>query len=273
MNNYEKFGVKEVMDVTFYSLTDHKPVLYVDTLKLSNLENTAEESMARGGRGNPILLTWDYNREASFTIQDALIGFDGLALMTGKPVTTTAETMYVREEIRNGDTTFITTVPGACTYTLKRTPTADDRVFIYNARKGIPGGTTGTVTGTAVTALNVTADFPGTEADPLLGASEVAYIAYYPYNNTDTTKSTVSISSDSFPGYYRIVGDTVIRNSRGIDEPFQLIVEKAKVEPGFSLTMEAEGDPSVFDMNIKVLKPDGENTTMVKMIKYSALGS
>ena len=209
---YDKFGVKEVMNVTFYDLVTFNPVLYVDTLKLSNLENTAEESMALGGQGNPILLTWDYNREASFTIQDALIGFDGLALMTGNAVTTTSETMYKRE-------LFTSTAGG--THTLAETPTADNKVFIYTVADGIPGGHKGTVSGTGVTGL--------TEA--------TAYVAYYPYVNADA-KSTVTITSNNFPGYYRIVGDTLIRSANtGVDEPFQLIVERAKVEPGFSLTI------------------------------------
>ncbi len=241
---YDKFGVKEVMNVTFYDLVTFKPVLYVDTLKLSNLENTAEESMARGGQGNPILLTWDYNREASFTIQDALIGFDGLALMTGNAVTSTQEIMYKRE-------LFTSSAGGA--HTLAETPTANNKVFIYTVAEGIPGGNKGTVSGTSVSGLT----------------ASTAYVAYYPYLNEDTAKSTVTITSNNFPGYYRIVGDTLIRSANtGVDEPFQLIVERAKVEPGFSLTMEAEGDPSVFDMNLKVMKPL-DSTTMIKLIKYS----
>jgi hypothetical protein len=244
-----KFGVKEVMNVTFYDLATFKPVLYVDTLKLSNLENTAEESLARGGWGNPILLTWDYNREANFTIQDALISFEGLALMTGNSVTTTAETIYKRE--------ILTTAGGAATLT--ETPTDDDLVFIYDAVEGIAGDVlTYTVNGTAITAISGLSD------------DNLNIVAYYPYSNTNTdTLQTVTISSDSFPGSYKLVGDTFVRNATtGLDEPFQLIVENVKVQPGFTLTMQAEGDPSVFDMNLKVLRPT-DGTTMIKMIKYT----
>lgn len=46
-----KFGVKEVMDVTFYDTATGAPALYLDTLKLSSLENKADESFARGGKG------------------------------------------------------------------------------------------------------------------------------------------------------------------------------------------------------------------------------
>ena len=53
----DKYGIKEVADVTFYKINDDgsrgDPVLYLDTLKVSTIEQTAEEAEARGGKGNP----------------------------------------------------------------------------------------------------------------------------------------------------------------------------------------------------------------------------
>jgi len=275
MAAYDKFGVKEVMNVTFYDLDTHKPVLYVDTLKMSSLENTAEESHARGGWGNPKLLTWDYNREANFTIQDALIGFDGLALMTGNPVTGSGALdytiLYKREELELSGTS------GDRTATLSETPvdptspvtpgTVDpvpnkDRVFIYSYLNGIMGG-----------ALDATIDAT-TKAVTAIDTTETTAVAYYPYVYADTAKSQiVTITSESFPKTFRIVGDTFIKSQNtGKDEFFQLIVERAKVQPGFSLTMQAEGDPSVFDMNITVLRPL-LGTEMIRLIKHGEAGS
>lgn len=57
--------IKEVADVTFYHLDDagnpDYPVLYLDTLKVSTIEQTAEEAEARGGKGNPPIIVWDLN--------------------------------------------------------------------------------------------------------------------------------------------------------------------------------------------------------------------
>ncbi len=248
----DKFGIKEVMDVTFYDLETFRPVLYANTLKLSNLENTAEESHARGGKGNPILLTWDYNREASFTIQDALVAFDGLALLTGNEITSTNETMYAREPLKEADRPNFEVSniadPGEepawvanIEVELKETPLSG-RLFVYDAYTGIAGGHIAhDITGKTLTvATSLLANDPET--------NKKGIVAYYPYTNTQTDKQIVTITSDNFPGYYRIVGDTFIRSANtGQDEMFQLIVERAKVEPGFSITMESEGDPSVFD--------------------------
>lgn len=59
----DRYGIKEVADVTFYEIkadgTAGKPVLFLDTLKVSTIEQTAETADARGGKGNPKLITWD----------------------------------------------------------------------------------------------------------------------------------------------------------------------------------------------------------------------
>ena len=62
-NILSKYGIKEVADVTFYKTTETgapgAPVLYLDTLKVSTIEQTAEQAEARGGKGNPPLIIWD----------------------------------------------------------------------------------------------------------------------------------------------------------------------------------------------------------------------
>ena len=62
-NILEKYGIKEVADVMFYEIANGggpgAPVLYLDTLKVSTIEQTAEEAEARGGKGNPSLIVWD----------------------------------------------------------------------------------------------------------------------------------------------------------------------------------------------------------------------
>lgn len=48
---------------------------------------------------------------------------------------------------------------------------------------------------------------------------------------------------------------------------FQFIIPKAKVTSENTITLEAEGDPSVFNMSLKVLRPaDG---VMMRLVKYN----
>lgn len=56
MNIFEQYGIKEVADVCLYAIEldenddeVYVPVLYLDTLKISTIEETAEQTSARGG--------------------------------------------------------------------------------------------------------------------------------------------------------------------------------------------------------------------------------
>ena len=96
----QQFGIKEVADVAFYNqgdikynpetgdveltASDNKPVLVFTTLKTSSLEFTGETAEARGGKGNAVLMSWDHSREATLTLEDALLSADSLATMLSK---------------------------------------------------------------------------------------------------------------------------------------------------------------------------------------------
>lgn len=84
--------------------------------------------------------------------------------------------------------------------------------------------------------------------------------------------SVIEISANSFPGTYYVTGDTFARSeASGKDEFFQFIIPKAKVTSENTITLEAEGDPSVFNMNLRVMRPaDGK---MMKLVKYNLAGS
>ena len=173
------FGIKEVADVAFYNvgqvtvgdngvITSGKPLFVLDTLKVSTIENTAEQADAKGGKGNAPLIIWDYGREVTITLQDAVLSMETLSMM-----------------------------------------------FENNAGAG---------------------------------------------------DNEIVISANTFPGTYAIVGKTFARNvSDGKDHLFTWYVPKAKVNSEVTLTMEAEGDPTVFDMNLRVLR--GDDGAMVKLYR------
>ena len=174
----KKFGIKEVADVGFYNVgkvhvdetdgtitVDEAPVLTFDTLKVSTLEMTAEQSEARGGKGNAPLIIWDYGREVNVTLEDALMSMDCLNALYGD-----------------------------------------------------------------------------TEKD-----------------------NVVTINANRFPGTYAVVGITYARDVDGYDHLFTFYIPKAKIQSENTITMEAEGDPTVFNMSLRVLRGD-DNGDMVKFI-------
>jgi len=345
-----KFGAKEVMDV-----------LFLDTLKVTSLENKASSSDAKGGKGNPKLLTWDFSRESDMKITDALLSPASLSLLSGKTnVINTAQSIYKREIVTaiaastgtNKATITFTGVDNGLTSTASLDLTVDTAVtFTVGAVIGDTYASLGekfadviNASGTAYKAQANTSTAhlvvikTGTSNPALAGAGTVAisgytnlvatgvltssvdnsilpsryttsttnmyvyawdsnlgeqgaaavtlslstgvitavsgiasasqYVIYYKYNSVASKTTMMKISSDAFPGTYRMVGDTVLRNNANSkDESYQMVIGKAKIQPGYTMTFQAEGEPSTFEMNLTVLREDS-NTDMVTMIKY-----
>lgn len=90
MNMFEQFGIKEVADVVIYAIDLDKyddevyiPIMYLDTLKVSTLEQSASQTAAKGGNGNADLIVWDFGKEITLSLQDALFTPASQSLMWG----------------------------------------------------------------------------------------------------------------------------------------------------------------------------------------------
>ena len=248
-NILDRYGIKEVADVTFYELSNAgmptHPVLYLDTLKVSTIEQTAEEAEARGGKGNAALIAWDYGKEINVTLEDALFSAKSMAIMFGNGKVKSFDdkgTDYIMK-------------------TIQVVPTA----------KGVdPNG--GKWTGPDGKQYDmINAKFYDAEGKNILVSALEANERYLCTFDLKATGAVIEVSGNSFPGTYYVVGDTFARSeASGNDEMFQFIIPKAKVTSENTITLEAEGDPSVFNMSLKVLRPaDG---IMMKLIKYELSG-
>lgn len=238
----DRYGVKEVMDGTFYQITEDgnigAPVLYLDSLKVSTVEQTAENTSARGGKGNVELVSWDFNKEITVTLEDALFSAKSLAIMygsvnaDGEAVIDNAETIYRTfrvDQIENGKVQL----RGGKEFTL---PTEEGKVKYYTA-------------------------------DGAVSTKEASDAAYATVAVVGKAIQEIDISPDTFPGSYAFVGDTYIRSEiTGRDEAFQVILPKVKMQSEVTLTLEADGDPTTFNMNLKVLRP--AKGPMMKLVKY-----
>lgn len=248
-----RFGVKEVADVTFYNLLTGKPELFLDTLKLSNLENSSESSYATGGKGAPRLVGWDFNRTALFNVQDALLNPKAISMQTGVALEKKIEKVFKREVAISTDDT------GNSKITLEKEPLAGS-ITIYESKDGYEHGTEVPVASMTVTGNEISIPVATL---PIL----TQVIVYYRFE-TVADAEVITISSDKFAGYYMVVGDTFWRNEKtGADEMVQLVIPKAKLSSNFTLTMQPDGEPSVFDFNLDVFK-DAGSTDMVRIVRY-----
>lgn len=267
----DKYGIKEVADVTFYGINSNgtvgRPVLYLDTLKVSTIEQTAEQADARGGKGNPKLITWDYGKEINVTLEDALFSAKSMAIMFGNggtnAVTDLRKTFVISvlQNLTSSECQTMIGVSGLKTlYNQKKISgfiVDGDDIYCEmggNNRAKVSQYTVVTEKGVKLTASEtVTAK-----------AGEKMFVTF----NYQVVGQKVEVSANTFPGTYYITGDTYARSSvSGEDEFFQFIIKKAKVTSENTITLEAEGDPSTFSMNLTVLRPD-DGSAMMELIKY-----
>ncbi len=262
----DRYGIKEVFDATFYAIgNDGKPthpVLFLDSLKVSTIEQTGDESEARGGKGNPLLLVWDQNKEITVTIEDALFSPKSLAIMFGNG--SVAKIANSQEQNLTDSALIMKT----------EVFTATDTV--------LPSVATSIATGKIVSGWNQVFhdnngkrfikynpkfyDEKGNVVTTLVKGSK-----YFCSFDLKVAGTVIEVSPSTFPGTYYVVGDTYARSAiSGMDEAFQIIIPKAKVQSENTITLEADGDPSTFNMSLRVMK--AEDGSMMKLVQYDFVG-
>lgn len=291
----DRYGIKEVADVTFYEIKDDgtpgKPVLFLDTLKVSTIEQTAETADARGGKGNPKLITWDYGKEITVNIEDALFSPKSMAIMLGDGQVAQGGGAFIRKtavirmgKASDGKIKMLNDYVVADVYDATE---GSKRVKLYlGGEATAPMGEVkinGQLLFTDGTNNAVLYDEDGTVLDEAFTESDLKALYTTGFTvpvskNLDghkfmftywvkATTKTITVSGDSFPGTYYIQGDTYSRSDvTGKDQFFQFIIPKAKMTAENTITLEAEGDPATFSMNLTVLRP--ESGEMMKLVQY-----
>ena len=292
--------IKEVANVYFEALADDPAaniykgdiVLFLDTLKVSTIETTAEQTDATGGWGNPKLITWDYGKEITLTLEDALMSLESLRFMMGgaikrsKPASSDSQTtipatkvlVHRTEEVVAGDNGVIPLpVDHITKATLYPEALTGHPIRFINYGGGTDSATAGTRT--QVTSGKMEAPAALKFKNTAMGVAEETlatkgdHIRIFWVEEVDEADSAieVTISPSTFPGTYRVVGDTFMRSQKtGKDEAFQFVIGKAKVSSEVTLTLEAEGDPTTFEMTLTVLRDTNEagEAEMMKLIRY-----
>lgn len=238
----KRYGLKEVANVIFFDVATNKPALFFDTLKVSTIENASESAEVRGGQGNNKLMSWDFGRTATLTMQDALLSDTSLAMLAGAQVKTTGIRAVGRESL----VAVLDGTAPAVKVSLKETPITST-VTVYKTDKGVMGDEVTTFT---VSSKDVKIATGGVVGD--------TYMVFYEYTVSSADASQVTFSGNAFPATYKVVGETIVRGEDGADRKMQFIIPKAKLQSSFTLTMEAE-NPATFDFNLDVLTEAGTN--------------
>ena len=87
MNIFAEKGIRDVADVTLYSINRigteefYLPVLYLDSLKLTNFSKNVATNENYGGIGNSKTVSWSYTKDIKLKVEDALFTQASLSML------------------------------------------------------------------------------------------------------------------------------------------------------------------------------------------------
>jgi hypothetical protein len=239
-----RWAVREAADVTFYSLADGKPVVTLNTLKMTDVETTGETVYSQGGRGNAKLVGFSSNREARMTLQDAIFDNTAMAMLTGNDIVTGTKRISKFEDVVIG-------TDGTATLSMSLATDGEYTVFLLNGNAIQEEIADATITGKTVTAGN-----PGDK------------VRVYYETETPSDSQTITVTSDHFGGSFKVVADVLVRDELTKKDYYaQFIAYNAKIEDNFTFSFSPDGDPSVLDIPLEILKP-ADNTVMWEFVIY-----
>lgn len=261
-----KYASVTVCDVTLYDLVTKYPIMYFDTLKVTNLEGTSEVTDIQGGKGNPTLASVSHSKAINVQFDDAIMTMSSLAVLTGGELRegTADDTIVMTEseliKVQDGDETI----------TLSRKARKGSYVYIAQLIDGILSTATRTEEPLAEENNTISlSDFHNYKEDKAEG--EATFRVFYEYEMGFPTKteelSEITVLADKFAGTYRFIGDTLLFNQyTGLNDIFQIEIPKLKLDGSFTFNLNAATEAVVFSFNGKALRDDEG-----QMIKFRQL--
>lgn len=242
MSTPNQWAIKEAGEATFYSLITGKAITTLTTLKTSGVETTGETVYSRGGRGNAKIIGFSSNRESKLTMQDALFDNNAIAMLTGNDLVAGTKKIDRRE---------VLTVTSS-TITLAKTP-AGALVSVFKLNADGTNGTEYTLGTPASNALEYSVSGKVVTFNVAV-TNNTQFRVYYQVNTATDTK-TIKVSSDQFGKTFRVVLDVLVTDIFTKQAyAGQIRIPNAKFEDNFNLSFSADGDPSVLDLNMEILK-------------------
>mgnify|MGYP000379636825 CR=1 FL=1 len=234
----DRFGVITVMDVTLFDIISKKPVLFLDTLKMSNITAEGQQKDIKGGKYADLLLSYNFGRSVSIEFQDG--GYGGSGGYSNNVVVSNAG--------------LIATGYAALA--------AADLLYAWNVTDEVEIDlTTATIASGTVTFSTA----PGTTDQVTLYFKNAAPV------DANYTPMEAILKSSSFPKTVKLVGRTFIMEQRtGQMVEIEIEVPKLKLASNFTLSFDAEGDASVFDFSGMALIDGAEKDVFkIRTIGYS----
>lgn len=241
-----RWAVRNVAKATFLDITTEKMITYLENLKSSDIEVSSETVYSRGGDGNPKLIGFSSNKEVKVNLSSAIFDNRALALLTGNSIITGVSDVYKREIIN------VTLELEDKVVSLNHTP--KDGVLLGVYLLGVDGVESTEFTDADYTLVDKKLSF--TTEEIMVGDK---IVVYYITNTADTTQ-TITVSSDAFPGAFKLILEVLVTDlyTKALF-PAQIEIPSCKMEDNWQLSFRPDGEPEPMSLPIEVLKSTTSN--------------
>ena len=243
-----KYGVREVCDLVYKAGGPMKigsktfergqPVLYIDSAKTSTMEGASTAVYAQGGSGNARLITWTGEKTMTFTVEDALISPVGLSILAGAGLykgtsDSTKVRMHKADFIHAGENGIEIADLDEKAPIYVFGVTKDGDMDVNDMKSGLTVSS-GKISGTGITAGS-------------------AYFVDCYLSKASNAISEIQIDASEFSGNFYVEGNTLFRDTDGVDHPAVLTFPNVKIQSNFSIAFAATGDPSTFTFTMDAM--------------------
>ncbi|PIH59676.1 hypothetical protein [Paenibacillus sp. LK1] len=241
-----RYGNRDILDLQIIDFVSSTPLMKMDYANTSSLEMASSRVYAMGAGTRRI--AWDGEKTATLTVETQIFSLEHLAILAGEEIKRGKQNVYKTEILQVGV---------GNTVTLKKVPVGDVVVFPFVNGLSVKENQTHTVSDKTITIGAGATVQPGDEVE-----------VYYQTEVAQASK--LSFTAKGFPKYVKLVGDTIWIDETSTEEVgSQMVFYKAKIQPNFTISNSAEGDPSTLTLVFDLFPAKVEGVdTLIDLIVY-----
>ena len=224
------FVISRVLDFSVYKFatSGYGDLLFTaDYAKTSTVATTGERLEISGGPNNYKIMDIDHTKRCTYNASLALVDVNALATKLGKAVTVGAKPAFKKEILTVNSSNQVTLAEEPLTGTLRIYKLVGERDPGVEQTLGTPASTESKY---SISTKTIT--FNATSA-PV----NTKMLITYDYTS-GVLAQNIKITANDFPGFITIAGRGLVDDDQdGKIVPVSFKIHKAKVQPGFELTM------------------------------------
>ncbi len=253
-----QWAIRDAGTIMFKDVETYEIKAIVKSSKTFELNTTAETVYARGGIGNPKLVSFKGGKETSVTATSALFDNNLLALQLGCDTESGEYTIPINSDSSVASKQDEVNVSVTPTYEVK-----DGKFYsvVKLGNNGLTVATTFELNAEATTSAGLsTGEYAVVDGKIILPAGEDGSEIGLYYDGTVTNAVKIENKSTSFAGEYRVEVDVIVKDAMTSKEYNGLLIfPKVSMTDEVSLSLSVEGDPSVQNIGFDVLQIPGLN--------------